>query len=406
MYSQFSRTIHSCVAVALVLIPSRAVAQQLGEDPVTNAPVRVGVIGLDPRFNLVNVGVDNNVFNETSQPKSDFTFTVQPSLSIAMRTGRGLLTATGRADAVYFNTYESERSLNTFGHGEYRYELNRLAPFISFSALDTRERPGAEIDARAQRFENTLNVGMDGRIASKSNLRLTVRRASVKFAGDAVFQTRSLENVLNRRASSVEVSWRQQLTSITTFQLLASVGQERFEYSVERNSNSSRADAGFEMGRFALIRGKAFVGYRRLMPTAGGTLPEFAGLTTNVDVAYTAPTQTRVSAILRKDIDYSFEILEPYYVQAGWLLNLTQRLVGRWEARLTGGQDRLSYRQAIVTAQVPRVDTTDRIGGGAGFEVRRGVTIGFMVEWNSRDSTLPGRRYQTTRSFGTVTYGL
>src|SRR5712692_354187 len=51
----------------------RVVAQET--DPVTTARIHLGPLGLNPSMGLANVGVDNNVFNETTNPKRDFTFT-------------------------------------------------------------------------------------------------------------------------------------------------------------------------------------------------------------------------------------------------------------------------------------------------------------------------------------------
>ena len=96
------------------------------KDPVANAPIRLGVLGLGPKVTLVNLGVDTNVFNEVEDPKEDFTFTVAPALDLWMRTGRGLLTLNGKVEFVYFNQYTSERSINPFGSAQYEYRLPRL----------------------------------------------------------------------------------------------------------------------------------------------------------------------------------------------------------------------------------------------------------------------------------------
>ena len=52
-----------------------AAAQDPVEDPVATARVHLGPLALTPHMALMNVGVDNNVFNETVAPKRDFTFT-------------------------------------------------------------------------------------------------------------------------------------------------------------------------------------------------------------------------------------------------------------------------------------------------------------------------------------------
>src|SRR5712691_8487074 len=46
-------------------------AQELPDDPVKAARVHLGPLGLNPKVAIVNVGIDNNVFNETVNPKRD-----------------------------------------------------------------------------------------------------------------------------------------------------------------------------------------------------------------------------------------------------------------------------------------------------------------------------------------------
>jgi hypothetical protein len=398
-----ARLMFATMVVFLMVAGRPAVAQE--PDPVATARIHLGPLGLNPGVGLANVGVDNNVFNETANPKRDFTFTIGPTLSVVMRTKRGLLTTDGHLDFVYFNTYKSERSVNGFSEATYAYAFNRLKPFASFSALDTRERPGYEIDARVRRFENTLHAGLDARVAGRSNVQLGFRRQTVNYAGNAYFLNRRLEDVLNRTLSAVDADWRLRLTPLTTLLVSGSREQERFTFSPVRNSNSFRLRTGLDLGLLALIRGTAMIGYRRLTPSAGGTLPQFSGVTADVNVSYTAPTQTRLSTIVSRDIQYSYDVLSPYYVQTSWTIGLTQRVIGKWEARLSGGQDRLAYRSTLSSTAIPRVDRVDRLGAGVGYALSGGASAGFVVESFFRSSNQPGLRYQTIRSFGSVNYG-
>jgi hypothetical protein len=250
------------------------IAQRPSEDPVAEAPIRIGVLGLRPRFSLSNLGVDTNVFNSVDNPQSDFTFTASPVLDLWMRTQRGLLSINGQADFVYYNEFASERSINGSGAIGYEYRFNRLRPFVNFSAINARERPGYEIDVRARRFEDTVSLGVELRVASKSFLALSGRRLQLEFDGDAVFDGQPLNQTLNRTLEAVDLTWRQNLTALTTWIVRVSGEEERFEFEQRRNGDSARIQTGFELGRFALIRGRAIVGYRHLVGADGGILPE------------------------------------------------------------------------------------------------------------------------------------
>ena len=153
-----------------VLLAGPAAAQQVptaSDDPVANAPIRLGALAFDPRIALTSLGVDTNVFNSATDPQSDFTFGLKPGTDMYLRTGRGLLTVAGNLEYVYFNEFEAERSVNSDVLGRYELRFNRFRPYGSASWLDTRERPGYEIDARARHYEAEYHAGGDLRVPTE-----------------------------------------------------------------------------------------------------------------------------------------------------------------------------------------------------------------------------------------------
>ena len=382
-------------------------AQQMPtDDPVATAPVKFGALALGPRLSVSNVGIDSNVFNEASDPKSDFTITVSPSTNVWLRTQRGLLSINGALDAVHFNQYSSESSINSRATGQYEYRFNRLRPFVNARTLNTRERPGYEIDVRARRYETEFGGGVDSRVMSKGTLGVAYRHTQYTFDGDAVFNGRPLNDTLSRTLKSAEVNWRHRLTTQTTWLVRGLREQQRFENEPRRNSNGARFKAGFELGQFALIRGTAIVGFLNLAPSDGASFEKYSGATADVDVAYTAPTRTRLGLGVDRDVQYSSDFLEVYYLQTGWTATITQRLIGRWDLQLQGGQDRLNFEGIAARAGGDRVDTVDRFGGGIGFEIRPGTRISFDVRALQRDSPDRFRDYNTLRAGLSVNYGL
>jgi hypothetical protein len=389
-----------CLLLCVHAAPASAQTPQT--DPVEEAPIRLGVIGLAPTFAVTNLGVDTNVFNSPDNPQSDFTVTGSPGLSLWLRTQRGLLSTSGRIDLVYYNKFSTERSVNGFGSVQYEYRFNRFRPFITFTALNTRERPGYEIDVRARRFENVLTTGVDFRVASKSFLALSGRRQQFDYLGEVEVEGQPLNEALNRTLEAVDLTWRQNLTVLTTWVVRASGERERFEFDERRNGDSARVITGVELGRFALIRGQVFIGYRRLVGTDGGQLPEFSGATADVDVSYSAPTQTRLRLAIKRDLQYSFEIESPYYVQTSWTGTLTQRITGRWDLQLSGGRDYLAYESIPASG---RRDHIDRVGGGIGYQLGENVRASFDVNSIQRQSDAPGRDFKTLLAGFSITYG-
>ena len=389
----------------VILASTTAAAQIPTNDPVAEAPYRLGVVGVAPRLGITNIGVDTNVFNEVNNPKQDFTSTTQGGGQMWLRTGKGLLSADGTLEYVYFSQYSSERSFNSNAKGQYELRFNKLRPYASAATVNTRNRPGFEIDKRVRHYESDYHVGSDLRVASKGAVRLDFRHRDYTIPSDETYQGRNLSEELNRTLKVASLGWRQRLTSLTTWVTQVSKETERFDENTIRNSDSFRVSSGFELGQFALIRGNAFVGYRKLTPADGGLLPEFSGVTADVDVSYTAPTQTRLSAAVDRDVQYSYESLTPYYVQTGWTVRLTQRIIGRWDGQVSGGRDRLAYQALFDFAPAARTDYVNRFGGGTGYRMAEQVRVSFDVTSYTRRSDLPGREYSGLRAGVSVTYG-
>jgi hypothetical protein len=390
------------------LLASPVMAQQVpvaADDPVAGARFRLGVVGLDPRASVRDIGVDTNVFNTSTNEQQDFTLTLVPGTKLYLRTGKGLLTVDGEAHFIYFNRFSSERSVTSSVEGQYELRFNRIRPYVSARSLNTRERPGYEIDKRVRHFESDYHVGTDLRIASKGVVRVDLRHQDYTIPSDEIFQDRVLADELNRGLNVIDLGWRQRLTALTTWVAQVSRESERFDRNEIRNSDSTRVSTGFELGRFALIRGTAFVGYRKLKSADGGLLPEFSGATADVDVAYTAPTQTRLTFAVNRDVQYSYERRTPYYLQTGWTSALTQRIIGKWDARVVGGRDRLAYQPLPEFLAFERTDHVDRLGGGMGYNLNDGTRVSFDVTSYRRNSDLVGHDYHGLKAGMSVTYG-
>jgi hypothetical protein len=93
--------------------PGAALAQQTpSEEPPPPGTMVFGPVTLTPSLSIKDAGVDDNVFNDPVDPKSDFTFTIVPRANVGFRARRLRLTYQTTADYVYYNTYDSERGTN------------------------------------------------------------------------------------------------------------------------------------------------------------------------------------------------------------------------------------------------------------------------------------------------------
>lgn len=397
-----SRALVLAGLLAMLCVKTAFAQQTTPVDPVADAPIRLGVFGIGPKVSLNNFGWDNNVFNEAVDPKGDFTFTVAPAADLWMRTGQGLLTVEGSLDLVYYAEYANQRAVNNHLSGLYEYRFTRIRPLISFAVADVKDRPGFEIDARVRHYDDTLTAGADFRVASKTFFELAYRHQTTVYDDGQVYNGQDLKQTLDRELDAVDGTIRHRLTSQTTLIFRASSEQERFDYATERNSNSGRGSIGVELGSLALIRGKAAIGFRSLAAADGGTIPTYSGLTSEIDVSYTAPSQTRITAKVPRDIQYSYDPVTPYYVQTGIELTLTQRITGRWDFQALGARDRLDY-QSSVDPTAERIDHVNRVGGGIGYQIAPQTRMSFDVQ-NSHRQSEQRTDYRTTRAFLSVNY--
>jgi hypothetical protein len=387
----------------LCVVPAGALAQ-----PPSNVRMHLGPLFVNPTIALTNAGVDTNVFNEATQesPKEDFTLTLAPATDAWFRVGRSWLNATVREDIVYYQKYSSERSVNS------NYKLSWMIPFsrISFnptaSFTNTRDRPGFEVDSRARRNEYGYGGTVEVRALSKTFVAVQASRRISAFDRNAEFLGTNLRDQLNRTVDEASISLRHELTPLTRLTVEVAREQDRFEFSPVRDSDSTRITAGVKLDPAALIKGGAVVGYRDFKPL-DSSLSGFKGATVEADLSYVLLGVTRFAVRGTRDVQYSYDVNQPYYLQSGINLEISQQIAGPLDAVGRVGAARLEYqdRAGAAVAVSNRVDHVENYGGGLGYHVGRDTRIGVNVDQYRRLSPVSGRRYQGLRYGIAVTYG-
>jgi hypothetical protein len=392
---------------AVWLVASRAHAQS-AQEPWSQARVHIGPLALSPAISLTNAGIDTNVFNEPSDagPKRDFTMTVQPKTDVWLRVGRSLVSGNATEDLVYYDKYANQRSANSSYKVGLLVPLTRLSFNGAVSYLRTKERPGFEIDARSQRSEVAYEGGVELRALSNTFIGLKARRQIVDFAEDAVFLQKNLQVELNRTVIGQGLTLRHQLTPLTSVVFEVIRQQDRFKFSNLRDSDSTQITAGFRFDPFALLKGSATFGYRDFEPLQPD-LPAYKGSTAAVDLSYVALGSTKLSVQAGRDVQYSYDINQPYYVQTGINASLAQQIFGPVDVVGRIGAQRLDYRDRVgaIVAASNRTDDVRTYGGGVGYHLGKDLRIGFNVDNVHRSSPVSSREYEGLRYGTAVTYG-
>jgi len=394
--------------LVLVACASPASAQSSGAQATDGweaARWRFGPLAVTPKVELKNLGWDSNVFNETENPKSDFTATADAPIDWWLRFGRARLHGLDIFEGVYFATYGSQSSFNQRHELTLLVPLNRVRPYVGGLYMDTNERPGYEINARVHHVDSAANAGIVVRLASKVDLDVSGRQTEYRYDDDSAAGVLYSET-LDRRTENYGAQARYRYTSQTTFTLLADSVRERFTTATERDNDGFRILPGVEFGEHAVITGKAEIGYRKFN-TLAPDMPDFSGLVANAELSHAFGGVTRVTAGVSRDIYFSYEITRPFYIQPGFTLALTQRVTGPWDVQARASWYRLNYQQAEVPGAAPlpeRIDRYRTFGGGVGYRLGRDIRVGFNVDSFSRDSIVANQAYDGIRGGMAVTY--
>jgi hypothetical protein len=391
-----------------VLLTAHVAAAQM-TDPRGAARVHIGPIYATPALAVEEFGIDTNVFNNADE-KKDFTFTIVPRATMWIPFARrALLTAAAGTDVVYFQKYRSERSLNPQLRLRGEGAMGRILAFAEGTYLNSRQRPNFEIDARLRRTEHTARLGTSIRLDQKTAIDVSGSQSEVNFAADAVFNDVNMRETLNRTTRSALVSFREDVTPLTSVVVRGEAATSRFPLSPVRDADTFSVMPGVELKPRALISGSAYVGVRRFTPRSQ-SLPTFNGPVASATLNYTLQSSTRFSVTADRDLAYSYEPRQPYYVVDGYGLTVRRQIVGRTD--ITAGAIRQQYAyRAFAAVQDPaadgRVDVTKTYSASLGYRFGQDTRLGFGASFRQRESNSVGQRdYQGFRFITTLDYGL
>jgi hypothetical protein len=329
----------------------------------------------------------------------------------------GPLQLVGRASIgyVYFANYPNERAWNTDDSVRLETRGTHIRPYFGYGYLNVRERPGYEIDQRVRRIENKPFAGIDLPLTRKTTIGAAFKRTTTDYPETETFNNVYLRFTFNRHTDVYTVSARHALTPLTTIFLDTEYVREKFDYDFVRNSAGFRLLPGVEFKPLALISGTARVGYRRL-DFDSPTVPDYSGVVASVNLGYTLMGVTRFGIQVDRDVQFSYEQREPYYVLTGLTGTITQRLSNSWDLQARAGNQQLTYRTALVIEGAPgpgfspsfpagRTDNVVFYGGGAGYRLGPGLRLGVNVDYYTRRSDIQINQYEGLRIGSSVTYG-
>jgi len=389
----------------VVLGAEKLGAQAPPELPETRV-LQAGPASLYPVIALRDVGTDSNVYNDGTSPKEDLTYTFTSRLHAVVPIGSTRFVGSGSGDFIYYRTYSDQSSLNAFVSGRYDVVDARIRPFISTTLATHRERQGLEIDARARQTQTMLMLGSDIELTAVTSLTAWVRRENISWDHDEYYNGVSLANQLNSTADFFAAGARFRFTPFTTLTAVAEIQRDRFETSPERDADSLRIAPSVEFDNGAALTGRAQGGYRKFRPLSGA-LDGYDGFVASAGLRYAFSDVTRAYLDGGRDVRFSYDPLQPYYLETGLRVRVIQRIAGPVEG--IGIVERWQLRHQRIGDQGfnGREEYTTTFGGGVGFRMSREMELTFTIDRTERTSSDPvGRGYERRRVLASISYGL
>jgi hypothetical protein len=395
-----ARVLTGAILALLAAIPARAQSSGAAE-PGT---ITIGPVTIKPTFMIRNIGRDNNVKNEASNPKTDFTMTLSPTAEVVFQPRRLKLTYTQATDYVYFKKYKEERGTNQSASLRADLDLGVLQPYVGVTGANTKARLNHEVDARARHNDRTYVAGVTAKLFTRTSATVGVRRFRTRFEEAAEFRGQRLADTLNSRIEAVEGSVAVALTPLTSVGLRMAKERQIFDQSRERDSDTLRIMPTISFSPLGLINGTVAVGHRKFTPRDPAT-PGFSGLVVAVTSGVTLFDNHRVDVSMTRDLTYSYDPETPYFIGTSATVAWTFAIGGPFDIRTSATRDRMRYEAATGDAE-PQFDNFEEYGVGVGVRFRRRLRVGVQADFVSRDSKMSAdRNYDNHRIYGTLTWG-
>lgn len=385
-------------AAAQVNVGTGPLTGTLAETEPTAGVLSLGPVKLAPGLIIREIGWDSNVFDEaeSESPKEDYLISGQPDVSVFTRLRFVKVSAYAGLEFNYFKTYTSEDSVGRAARGRVDVLLSRLRPFVAAGETKTRTRPNGEIDVRADRTDNEFSGGLAFDLSAHSLVYGAGVHTSYAFE-DAFQDGVNVGQTMTRDGYVYSAGVRTDLTPLLALTVSGGYQEDRFEYVPLRNTESYYSSAALRFAPEGVINGAAQITYRNMKPVDPLVRP-FQGLTGLVALSYSFLEVGRLYLGLGRNIEYSFDTAEAYYLENTVSLAYTHRIAGMVDVQVKGLRSVFDY-DASETEPTHR-DTLDTAGGSLGYNLKNRTRIALNYEFSRRQSpAFADRNYDRNRVF-------
>jgi hypothetical protein len=401
---------HVLLCMAVLAWPSEARSQgsvgagpltsKLAETEPTSGAISLGPVTMAPGVVIPEIGWDSNVFDEAVDPKEDYLVSIAPDVALFARTRFIKMSLYGGMDFQYYRTFESERSNGYAARGRVDFLLSRLRPFVAGGQTKTRTRPNGEIETRADMQVSELSGGLALDLSPHSVVYVASYRATSLFL-DAFQSGVELGVALDRESFNYEAGLRTDLTPLTSITLYGGYLEDRFQQSPSRDSDNWLAGATLRFAAEAVVTGQITVDFLDFKPV-DPSIQDFSGFVGSAGLIYPVREFGRFNFVASRDLEYSFDEAEGYYLENRFDVSYTQRLFGDVDAQVLGSRSvfNFGYRDGSQVRQ----DSLDLASAGVGYNLKNRSRVSLNYEYSRRRSPLyVERNYEKRRIFAAWT---
>lgn len=396
------------VVIGAVLLTAAPAGAQITA-PREAAHAEFGPVALYPTLQLLDVGIDENVFNDGSAPQRDYTMTVATKLLAVVRLGTNELLFQAGSDYVWFQEFTSERSNNAQYAMRFNLSASRFKPFTGAEYVRTSARRSPEIDARARRTDRIALGGFGFDLTPRTAITASVRLEEMVYDEGEQFRGVALDAELNRSGRGGEAGMRYAITPLTTMTVSAGYEEQTFTQSHIRDLKRYTLGPAVEFSPEAAIRGRVVTAFELFKPE-DPALAERRGMAYTAVLNWTLYGRTSFDFGAGRNVTYSYQDTEPYYLLTNARLLVSHPLPARFELYGGGDWEHMAYqwRRGAAAAQgkSDRVDTLASVNGGVGILLGRSMHVRVGVEKTRRRSVVdPLQNFDRMRILTTVTLG-
>jgi hypothetical protein len=387
---------------ALVLMACGAGADEAPERP---GRFHAGPFWLTPRLEIRSAGYDTNVYNAQTGAVSDPAFVIAPGLVVALPVGRRLtFEARGLVSWNWFSRETSERSVDRDAGVKATLRFDRLDVFGELGWGEAKQRFSIDLDERLVHEDTRQGLGARLRLARKLQLSASAQWQSFDIQGPPEVQA-SLDHDSETLGLEAGYDLTKRTQLVARFERITDSFDEALG-SAGREVRSGRYMGGFGFSTRAAISGRLLLGVREFPGEVGSAAPPYTGPALDVMLGVPAGPLGQLRLQAEREVQYS----ATPGVSEGELVRNTY-VNGRYRAELQSELpfdliSRLFYQRQLGDYQLPYLVDGVAVDRDAtlhvyGFSLLKAfgptLRVGGGYTWESRDSTLPGDSYTTSR---------